>query len=318
MLISVIIPAFNVATCIGRAIDSVLNQSLQEFELIIIDDGSTDATVDYIQHRAAHDHRIRVLQNPVNAGPAIARNRGLAAAQGEWIAVVDADDACDAKRLETLHAIAESTNADLIADNLQLYDAVAQTVTDIAITDLKPDQVVTIDVRTFLENCITARSKFDFGQLKAMMRRQFLLGHQLRYPEELRHGEDFIMYASILLAGGRFVLAGSPYYIFTERVGRASSRPSGLSRTRINFEAMRNYTLRLLSHPAVQGNAEFEAPLRRRATAIRWHQQRIAVEDLAKRRNIAGLSLTCLRDWRAVMILLRKLLSRISIARTGN
>lgn len=312
MLVSVVMPAFNVADCIGRAIDSILQQSLQDLELIVIDDCSTDDTVAYVRQRAAQDQRIRLLKNPRNCGPAAARNRGLAAARGEWIAAVDADDACDPRRLATLCEIAQSQRADLIADNLQLYDAVAHTITATALPELLPDRVITIDTNALLDNCITARSKFDFGQLKVMMRRSFLLQHRLFYPEELRHGEDFILYANLLLAGARFVLIGHPYYLFTERVGRVSNQPSGLSRTKINFDAMHRSTLELLSHPAVVADTSKQASLRARASAIRLHQCHLTIGELARKRDVVGLVLACCRDWRTAALLLKKLARRMA------
>jgi len=310
MLVSVIVPAFNVVECIGRVIDSVLNQSLRDLEVIIVDDCSTDSTVEYVKQRAAQDTRIRLLRNDINRGPAAARNRGIAAARGEWIAVVDADDACHHERLATLCAVATSNKADLIADNLQLYDAVAQRVTAVALEDMAADEVIIVDTKKYLNNCITARSKFDFGQLKGMMRKSFLTRHELWYPEAVRHGEDFILYAKMLLAGARFTLVGSPYYLFTERVGRLSAQPSGLSRTKLNFDAMHESTLELLSHPNVRNNVQLEKPLKERANAIRWHQSRIVVNECTQRRDIAGLLRECLRDWRATALLANKVVRR--------
>lgn len=311
MLVSVIIPAFNVAGCLDRAIDSVLAQTIADFEIIVVDDASCDTTADLVRRRAAEDSRIRLLQNPTNCGPSVARNRGIAAALGEWVAILDADDAYEPDRLAVLCAIGEARQAALVADNLVLYDTAAGLRIGVGLEDRSEDAVEIISVEDFLRNCITGRSPFDLGQLKGLMRRDFLREHALRYADDLRHGEDFDLYARLLLAGGRFVLVGKSYYLFTQRVGTVSAKPSGFSRTIANYDGMRNATLALLSHPAVRGNAVREDLLRARADAIRWHKSGTILRGLLQSRDVPGLLRACLRDWRIGAVLVRKLVGRL-------
>ena len=89
-MISVIIPTYNTALLIERTIRSVFAQSCQEFEILIVDDGSTDDTLEVV--KAIRDERIRIFEQPENRGPAAARNRGLAEAKGEYCAFLDGDD----------------------------------------------------------------------------------------------------------------------------------------------------------------------------------------------------------------------------------
>jgi glycosyltransferase involved in cell wall biosynthesis len=86
--VSVIIPVYNAAGCVRRAVDSVLGQHFQDFELLVVDDGSTDATHAVL---AEYGDRLRLLAKQ-NGGPAAARNHGLQHAQGEYVAFLDADD----------------------------------------------------------------------------------------------------------------------------------------------------------------------------------------------------------------------------------
>lgn len=89
MRVSVIIPLFNKAPFVGRALSSVLAQSFSDFEVIVVDDGSTDSGAEIVE--ALAEPRVRIIRQ-TNAGPGAARNRGLSEAQGEFVAFLDADD----------------------------------------------------------------------------------------------------------------------------------------------------------------------------------------------------------------------------------
>ena len=95
--ITVLMPAYNASNYIGEAIESVLKQTFSDFELLIIDDGSTDNTAEIVQ--GFKDSRIVFIQQK-NAGIALALNAGLQAARAEYIARFDADDICYPNRLE--------------------------------------------------------------------------------------------------------------------------------------------------------------------------------------------------------------------------
>ncbi|MBE9144578.1 glycosyltransferase [Planktothrix mougeotii] len=97
-IISVVIPAYNAEKTIKQTIDSILNQTFQDFEIIVINDGSTDSTLDIVSH--IHDPRIQVFSYP-NSGAPTSRNRGLALAKGEYIALLDADDLWTPDKLES-------------------------------------------------------------------------------------------------------------------------------------------------------------------------------------------------------------------------
>jgi len=99
-LVSVIMPAYNSRNTIGRAIQSVLAQTYKRFELLVIDDGSTDNTVDIVNSYMKTDSRIVLLHNPKNLGVAASRNHGCRKAQGEYLAFLDSDDMWFEDKLE--------------------------------------------------------------------------------------------------------------------------------------------------------------------------------------------------------------------------
>jgi len=100
-LVSVIIPAYNAEAFLERTLQSVLTQSHTQIEVVVIDDGSKDRTPDIVRAIAQHDSRLRLLQQP-NIGVAAARNTGIRATQGEFIAPIDADDVWYPNTLEKL------------------------------------------------------------------------------------------------------------------------------------------------------------------------------------------------------------------------
>lgn len=106
-LVSVITPAYNVELFIQESIDSVLAQTEGNFEYLIVDDGSTDATKTIIENAAAQDPRVRLIQG-AHAGSGAARNLGIGEARGKYIAFLDGDDRWDPKFLELLIEALES------------------------------------------------------------------------------------------------------------------------------------------------------------------------------------------------------------------
>lgn len=98
-LVSIIMPSYNTGTFISQSIESVINQTYQNWELIIVDDCSTDST-DEIVSRYLTDTRISYYKNPANKGAAYSRNRALEIAQGRWIAFLDSDDLWESEKLK--------------------------------------------------------------------------------------------------------------------------------------------------------------------------------------------------------------------------
>lgn len=90
--VSVLIPVYNRSGCVGAAIESVLAQSLPDFELLVVDDGSTDGSPAVVEDFARRDPRVVPMRNPGRPGPASARNAGLRRARGEFVAFLDSDD----------------------------------------------------------------------------------------------------------------------------------------------------------------------------------------------------------------------------------
>ena len=111
--ISVIIPIYNTGKYLSECLDSVLNQTFQDFEIICINDGSTDNSLEILNEYAARDKRIHII-NQENAGVVVARNNGIAFATGEYIYPLDSDDKIHSKTLEKLYDAIKVGRGDII------------------------------------------------------------------------------------------------------------------------------------------------------------------------------------------------------------
>ncbi|WP_199088322.1 glycosyltransferase [Bosea sp. ASV33] len=239
--VSVVIPAFNAAGFIGRAISSVQEQILQDVEIIVVDDCSRDDTVAVVQGLARADPRISLVRSPQNAGPSAARNRGIAAAKGRWIAVLDADDAYAPDRLALLIGLGEEEGLDMVGDDIRYFDAVAGAETGRGgANETGAVKAVTLDgflvASMFRPSALalTGRPPLQYALLKFIFRRSFIEDSGLRYPEHLRDNEDFHFYARCLIAGAKAALAPFAGYLYTQRVGSLSGRKSGQTRTLVD------------------------------------------------------------------------------------
>ncbi|MEI3558701.1 MAG: glycosyltransferase [Akkermansia muciniphila] len=112
-LVSIIIPCYNVAPFMKKCLDAVCAQTLRDIEIICINDGSRDGTLDILREYQAGDERFIVIDQP-NAGVAAARNAGLDAASGEYIGFVDPDDCISPVMFQRLHLAAEEYRADIV------------------------------------------------------------------------------------------------------------------------------------------------------------------------------------------------------------
>jgi glycosyltransferase involved in cell wall biosynthesis len=119
-LVSVIIPTYNRETLILRAIDSVLRQTYQNFELIVVDDKSTDGTQQVLS--SIRDPRLRVLRHSTNSGPPATRNTGINAASGEYLAFLDSDDEWLEQKLEVQLAVMREKDAHFCYCQLYCYN----------------------------------------------------------------------------------------------------------------------------------------------------------------------------------------------------
>jgi succinoglycan biosynthesis protein ExoO len=222
VIVSVLIAAFNAEAFVGTAVRSALDQTLRDIEVLVVDDGSQDATAAAAERAANGDPRFRLFKQAVNAGAAAARNVALRAAVGRWVAILDADDTFSAERLERMVERAQTLQADLLADNITLCYPDSRMVPGFAIA--RRDLRRPMDASRFISRDRPGLGPLPMGYMQPVMRRTFLARFDLRYAEDISCGEDFDLYVRCLLRGGRLFMVRESYY-------RCTVRPGSLSRS---------------------------------------------------------------------------------------
>jgi succinoglycan biosynthesis protein ExoO len=222
---SVIIPAYNVSNIVERAVRSAAAQMSPPLEILVVDDCSTDNTVEVVRALEQEIPPLRLLSTPANGGPAAARNVGLRAAKGDWIALLDADDAWKPGRLKRLSEVARATSADFVADNLVMWDAFADRQFKSAYYELaEPQKLVTL-LDVFRADDNFNFSKATFSLMKPICRREFIVDHKLEYNEGMKVGEDFLFLTESLFNGAKVILIEEAYYIYSMPSGPSGRSP---------------------------------------------------------------------------------------------
>lgn len=204
-LVSVIIPAYNSERYLAEAVESVLRQTMPNFEIMVLDDCSTDGTRSVAEQLAEKDKRIHVFSNPQNLGVARTRNRGLTNARGEYIALLDSDDLWEPDKLEKQLALMRETGCDLCYSSYDYFDKNGRQVYH---PYLPPE---TIHYKGLLkENAI--------GLSSVVLRKSAMGGSQ--FDEKFFH-EDYVLWLKLLRTGA--VARGIPEVLTHNRVGGRSN-----------------------------------------------------------------------------------------------
>lgn len=205
-LISVVMPVYNSEKYVSNAIESVLKQTYQHWELIIIDDGSLDQSVEIVEQFAKRDDRIKLLVNTENCGIAKTRNRGIEEAEGQYIAFLDSDDAWYPEKLKTQVSIMLEKNLDFSCTS---YSIVNEENERIGARLLEEGNREYSDLlKTNFVGCLTA-----------MLTKKLLD----EYPMPNVKHEDYATWLTILKQGYEVYVINQELSIYTKRSTSVSS-----------------------------------------------------------------------------------------------
>ena len=227
-LISIIMAAYNAEKTIEQAINSVLNQTYTNFELLVVNDCSKDRTVELVKSIAAMDGRVRLISNVKNSGVSYTRKHGLKEAKGSWIAILDSDDAWAPEKLEKQIALQKKMNADLLFTGSAFMNSDGQPI------DWYLHAPAEVTYRQLLKQNVLSNSS-------ALVRKELYAKHYA-IGDEMH--EDFAIWLSILKEGKKAYGVDEPLLIY--RIAKSSKSGNKIKATRMNWNTYRYIGLNLI------------------------------------------------------------------------
>lgn len=227
--ISVIVPLYNVERYVNRCIDSILTQSFDNFEVILINDGSTDKTGDICDFYAAKDSRIKVIHKE-NGGGSSARKAGIDAAIGKYIMFIDSDDAYVEGALEKAHKTIVEHNVDIVQFNYYKTENMED------VTPFGTGEVQLFDGRDALLQLMTQKSPNAFNNLLWCKIYKSEIVKKPEYNLAIRTIDDVPMIARIFYYAENIATLDMPLYYYIQRKDEKSqSIMYELSKSREKF-----------------------------------------------------------------------------------
>ena len=217
-LVSIIVPVYNAATLLARCIDSIRFQSYENLEILLINDGSTDASRAICEMYARVDERIRFIDRS-NRGVSATRNHAINLAEGVYLQFVDSDDWLDEHATRMLVERAESTNADLVIAHYCRVEGDGNPEVCGFINQRGP-----ITKRMFAEHLMDEPASFYYGVMwNKLYRRSIIQAHGIECDESLRWSEDFLFNLEYIRWCETFAAVQTPmYYYVKNRTGLTS------------------------------------------------------------------------------------------------
>ena len=219
--VSIIMAAYNAEKTIRQAIESVLAQTYSDFELLIVNDCSKDQTQAIVEEYSQRDARVRLIVNPHNMGVSLTRMNGLNAATGEWIAVLDSDDAWMPEKLEKQMVLQKRTGAVLLYTGSQFMDGDGNKIDWVLNVPEK------VDYRTLLKQNILSNSSSLCR--KDLYKKHYAIGDGMH--------EDFALWLSILKNGEVAYGVNEPLLIY--RISTNSKSGNKIKAAKMNWNTYR-------------------------------------------------------------------------------
>lgn len=216
--ISIIVPVYNVNKYLGECLDSILKQSYTNFELICIDDGSTDSSPEILEKYASQDNRITVISKE-NGGLASTRNKGLSVARGRYVLFLDSDDTIKDQSLKHLITLANQYDSDIVVFGIDANHFPVPGGAPKWIENKNPKDAVWV-WSFFASMIFDVNGTFPFA-VRDLIRRDFLRKNDIWFAEDFRFGEDTIFQFELFSNADNVVFI--PDKLYNYRINRPDS-----------------------------------------------------------------------------------------------
>lgn len=215
-LVSVIMPVYNAAQHLSQAIESVLGQTWRNLELICVDDGSTDTSLDLLHSYSRNDKRLKIISEK-NAGPGTARNKGLDKAQGAYVTFLDADDWMEKDCLKRTVSRLEHTKADMAVFSYYEFNEV-ENKRRVAVGGILPSKFPS-ETFTWRDNPDWTFRAMQNTPWNKMLRTSFVRAHHLRFEEDVRLTEDVMFSCPAMVLARAITFVDKPLVTYRIRSG---------------------------------------------------------------------------------------------------
>ena len=223
--VSIIVPVYNAEKTIGRCVDSILSQQYTDFELLLVDDGSTDSSGAICDSYTLADSRVQVIHKE-NTGVSDTRNIGISRARGAYLQFLDSDDWITPDATKLLVEAAGEHNCDLVISDF--YRVVGERVSRKG--DIDEDRVLTRE--EYAAHMMEQPADFYYGVLwNKLYRRDIVESHRLRMDPELSWCEDFMFNLEYIRHAQRFYALQVPIYYYVKTKGSLASQSLSISKT---------------------------------------------------------------------------------------
>lgn len=196
---SFIVPVYNVEKYLERCIDSILNQSYENFEIILIDDGSTDNSGKICDKYSELDSRI-IVYHTENKGLSQARNKGIKASKGKYIIFLDSDDYWIDDKLDKIANICNKKNLDILAFNYEIYDISSKKIVKKKAIDFDNNIDKVISGEKFLNSILNKNPLYEWYAWFYVIRREMLIDSKLLFKIDTKYEDVDLIYKIILNA----------------------------------------------------------------------------------------------------------------------
>lgn len=209
--ISVIIPVYNVEKYLPTCINSILNQSFKEFEIICIDDNSTDSSNQILSYFTHKDNRIKIIKNSTNLGPGYSRNIAITLAKGEYIQFLDSDDWLDQNSLEETYNEAKKYDADVLIYKLINFDDEKEEFFKSEYYSMDNLNIIYDKVMNYKEIGDEIIFNIPNSPCNKIFKKSFLIKNTIYFPESLIH-EDNPFFFRTMYESDSIVFKDKYYY----------------------------------------------------------------------------------------------------------
>ena len=251
-MVSIIVPIYNAENYLRRCVDSILNQEYTDFELLLVNDGSTDASGDICEEYGDRDPRVIVIQKE-NTGVSDSRNRALDRARGKYLQFLDSDDWITPDATRLFVRAAEEYGCDMVISDF--YRVVGERLSTKG--DIEEEGVLTRE--EFAAHMMENPADFYYGVLwNKLYRRDIVEEHKLRMDTDISWCEDFMFNLEYIRYAKVFYALHAPIYYYVKRKGSLASQGINISKTvkmKLNvFEYYNNFYKHVLEEEDYEKN----------------------------------------------------------------